>query len=168
LFVHGLTSYRIGEIIHDIEIVPVRPDESVKPIKPPEPVLTKPQEVKAEKPVFTTDRSSDDKAITVEEGQKQALLVTPPVVPDRSAVSITAARTVPPYPPIARRIGAEGKVTLRLTVSADGRVSQADIVNSSGRDDLDQTAQQWIVAHWTYRPALASQGNRVKKDVTRS
>ena len=61
---------------------------------------------------------------------------------------------MPPYPPVARRIGAEGQVTLRLTVSAEGRVTQAEIVTSSGRDELDQTAQQWIVAHWAYRPAL--------------
>jgi protein TonB len=71
-------------------------------------------------------------------------------------MSIAATHTAPPYPPIARRIGAEGKVTLRLTVTAEGRVSQADIVTSSGRDDLDQTAQQWIMAHWKYKPALAN------------
>ena len=69
----------------------------------------------------------------------------------RSASSST--HTVPPYPPIARRMGAEGKVTLRLTVSAEGRVTQAEIVTSSGREELDQAAQAWIVAHWTYRPA---------------
>jgi TonB family protein len=47
-------------------------------------------------------------------------------------------------------------VTLQLTVNAEGRVAQADIVTSSGRDDLDQTAQAWILAHWTYKPALAN------------
>ena len=76
--------------------------------------------------------------------------------PDRASVSITNTHTAPPYPPIARRIGVEGKVTLRLTVNAQGRVAQAEIVTSSGRDDLDQTAQAWIVAHWTYKPALAN------------
>ena len=47
-------------------------------------------------------------------------------------------------------------MTLRLTVTAEGRGAQADIVTSSGREDLDQTAQEWIVAHWTYKPALAN------------
>ncbi len=51
---------------------------------------------------------------------------------DRAPMSVTATHTVPPYPPIARRIGAEGKVTLRLTVTPEGRVSEADIVTSSG------------------------------------
>jgi len=45
-------------------------------------------------------------------------------------------------------------VTLRLTVSAEGKVTAAEIVTSSGRDDMDQTAQQWIMAHWAYKPAL--------------
>lgn len=80
----------------------------------------------------------------------------PSAGPDRNAISVSATHTTPPYPPIARRIGAEGKVTLRLTVTAEGRVSEAEVVTSSGRDDLDQTAQQWIVAHWIYKPALAN------------
>ena len=70
-----------------------------------------------------------------------------------AAVGIVSTHTVPPYPPIARRIGAEGKVTLRLTVSTEGRVTQADVESSSGHDELDQTAQQWIMAHWAYKPA---------------
>ena len=77
---------------------------------------------------------------------------------DRTPVSIAVTHTVPPYPPIARRIGAEGKVTLRLTVTPEGRVSEAEVVTSSGRDDLDQMAQAWIIAHWTYKPALANGG----------
>jgi protein TonB len=78
------------------------------------------------------------------------------MLPDRAPIGIASTHTVPPYPPIARRIGAEGKVTLRLTVTAEGRVSAAEVVTSSGRDDLDQTAQQWIMAHWIYKPALAN------------
>jgi outer membrane biosynthesis protein TonB len=53
---------------------------------------------------------------------------------DHAPVGILSTHTVPPYPPIARRIGAEGKVTLRLTVSAEGRVTRADVVTTSGRD----------------------------------
>ena len=35
-------------------------------------------------------------------------------------------------------------------------VSAAEVVNTSGRDELDQAAQQWILAHWSYKPALAA------------
>jgi protein TonB len=154
LFTHGLAGHRIGDIIRDIEVVPVTKQEVTESVKPPEPVLTKPQAVKVEQPIFGIDRSPGEQTISADAGQKEASLVTRPVGPDRAPVSITATHTVPPYPPIARRIGAEGKVTLRLTVSMEGRVSQADIVTSSGRSDLDQTAQQWIVSHWIYKPAL--------------
>jgi len=152
LFTHGLAGHRIGDIIRDIEVTPVTKQEVTESVKPPEPLWTKPQAVKVEQSIFAIDRG--EQTISADAGQKEATLVTLPVGPDRAPVGITATHTVPPYPPIARRIGAEGKVTLRLTVSAEGRVSQADIVTSSGRSDLDQTAQQWIVAHWIYKPAL--------------
>lgn len=78
----------------------------------------------------------------------------PPAVPDRAATAIPETHTSPPYPSLARRLGAQGKVTLRLSVQADGRVAQAEVVASSGRQDLDQAAVQWITGHWTYRPAI--------------
>jgi protein TonB len=154
LFTHGLAGHGITDIIHDIEVVPVTKQDIVESVKPPEPLLTKPQAVKVETPIFTFDRGSDAQTIRAQEGQKETTVPARPAGLDRAPVSIASTHTVPPYPPIARRIGAEGKVTLQLTVSADGRVSQADVVTSSGRSDLDQTAQQWIVAHWIYKPAL--------------
>lgn len=45
-------------------------------------------------------------------------------------------------------------MTLRLTVSAQGRVAHAAIVTSSGHIELDSAAQDWVMAHWTYRPAI--------------
>jgi protein TonB len=78
----------------------------------------------------------------------------PPALPDRAASAIIQTHTSPPYPTLARRLGVEGKVMLRLSVQADGSVAQAEVVTSSGRQDLDQAASQWIVAHWTYKPAI--------------
>lgn len=85
----------------------------------------------------------------------QTVKPQPPAQPDRAAVSISATHTTPPYPPIALRQNLEGKVLLKLTVLETGRVAKADIVTSSGSEALDQAAQAWIVAHWTYRPATA-------------
>ena len=164
LFMHGFSNYRIQNIIHDITVVAVPEKPTQERVKPPDPVLIKPKPVTAEKPIFETDRPPiDNKAIHADTDQKPVVVAVRPVVPDRGVVGITATHTVPPYPPIARRIGAEGKVTLRLTVTAEGRVSEADVVTSSGRDDLDQTAQQWIMAHWTYKPAMANGAPVVSK-----
>lgn len=82
------------------------------------------------------------------------LQAKPNAVPDRAAVSIAATHTSPPYPTIARRLGAEGRVTLRLTILPDGKVGKAEVVTSSGRRDFDEAAQSWIVQHWTYQPAI--------------
>jgi protein TonB len=107
-------------------------------------------------PIFDT-APGEKSVVNVEPRQSSTSSQTmPPSAPDHAPVSIAATHTVPPYPPIARRLGVEGKVTLRLTVSVEGRVSRAEVVTSSGRDDLDQTAQQWIMAHWRYKPALAN------------
>ncbi len=158
LLTHELINQRISDVIPAwLEVSPLpekQPD--TKPLPPPEPVLLDPKPVTAEKPIFESDRPPPDKGIRAEPDQKPVVVAMRPVVPERAATGIVATHTVPPYPPIARRLGVEGKVTLRLTVNAEGRVSEAEVVTSSGRDDLDQTAQQWIMAHWVYKPALVN------------
>ena len=72
---------------------------------------------------------------------------------ERAAKSpLPAYYDVPPA--VARRLGLEGRVMLRLTIQPDGKVAQAEVVTSSGRRDFDEAAQSWIVAHWTYQPAI--------------
>jgi len=154
LFIYGIANHTtIRNIIPDIEVPPIQEPEVAERVKPPEPRIAK--KIPTEKPIqpeFRTDKPQTGKTITLLPPASN----DPPVARgiDRALASITATHTAPPYPPVARRLGVEGKVTLRLTVSAGGKVTAADIVTSSGREDLDQAAQQWIVAHWTYRPAL--------------
>jgi protein TonB len=155
LFTHGLASH-VSTMIHDINFIPTH-EKEVPPLEPPEPIITKKMDIPVvNQPEFTTEQPSNGAGgITTTLPQGNDTGSTGPrenIV--HSAVGIPFTHTVPPYPPIARRIGAEGKVTLRLTVSVEGRVIQADVVTSSGRDELDQTAQQWIMAHWAYKPAL--------------
>jgi protein TonB len=153
LFANGLTASVIQPWLPpDITIERFKPEPPKKP-PPPEPKLIKRVEtLVVPPPDFTIGRDPDTRAITVTApigtGTPQ------PVVPDRGPVGITATRTTPPYPMIARRVGWEGTVMLRLTVSPQGRVSRADVVTSSGHVELDQAAQNWVVAHWTYRPAI--------------
>ena len=58
----------------------------------------------------------------------------------------------PPYPPQSRRIGEEGKVILRVFVTADGSAHQVEIKTSSGSDRLDESAQR-TVRRWKFIPA---------------
>lgn len=157
LFTHGLNTTISNFIPHDFTVEPIKPDDMQRLPPPPPPPPTRIEVPTAPLPPFTTQPT--------ELGNGGITVVTntpPPSNPpslkpvgiERAAAPITATHTVPPYPPIARRIGAEGTVTLRLTVGTDGRVSTADIVTSAGRADLDEAAQGWILGHWRYRPAL--------------
>jgi protein TonB len=146
----------VNAAFRPFDVVPV-----VDPVKPreapPEPnILKHIAPPIAQAPIVQVDTADRGNAIvTVLPDQGAGMTAgTAALVPDHAPVAIRATHTIPPYPPVALRIGAEGKVTLRLIVLPDGRVGQADIVASSGRQDLDEAAQQWIVGHWTYKPAL--------------
>jgi protein TonB len=153
LFTSGLANGVIHTIIHDIELrpIPEKTDTGPKP-PPPKPNIRNHLETPSVPlPNFTIGRETGGGITVTPNGGGDGTTVTGPT---RAAVSVAATHTVPPYPVIARRVGWEGKVTLRLTVLTDGHVGKAEVVASSGRLDLDQTAQQWIVSHWIYKPAL--------------
>lgn len=158
LLAHELIEHRIHITVPrwiDVSRLPDKPDTPLP--QPPDPPLETVKPVTAVEPIITADRAPPEGGgIRAEPGQQQVVIAVRPTIPDRAAVGVAATHTTPPYPPIARRIGVEGKVTLRLTVTAEGRVSQAEVVTSSGRDELDQAAQQWILAHWLYKPAQAN------------
>lgn len=58
----------------------------------------------------------------------------------------------PPYPPQARRMSEEGKVILRVEVSAEGRAENVEIKTSSGSARLDESALR-TVCNWRFVPA---------------
>lgn len=51
----------------------------------------------------------------------------------------------PEYPPLARRMGEEGRVTLRVLVNEKGRPTQVDIQKTSGSSRLDEAARQAVL-----------------------
>ena len=59
----------------------------------------------------------------------------------------------PPYPRIARRLGAQGVVTLRVFVLKDGSVGQAAVLRSSGFRMLDDSALRTVRSAWRFLPA---------------
>jgi len=66
-------------------------------------------------------------------------------------------RTEPAYPERARRAGVEGRVTVRLHISASGEVLTAQIAVSSGSDSLDAAALQAAQAS-RFTPASVGEG----------
>jgi protein TonB len=58
----------------------------------------------------------------------------------------------PEYPRLAKSRGWQGKVLLRVEVTADGHSAGVQVQHSSGHRQLDEAAAE-AVAHWTFIPA---------------
>ncbi|WP_240939422.1 energy transducer TonB [Diaphorobacter sp. HDW4A] len=71
---------------------------------------------------------------------KSAVVVPPMQLP---------GQTPPAYPVVARRIGMQGKVVIRVTVDATGKGSDTQVIQSSGHSLLDQTALE-TVKTWNF------------------
>lgn len=61
----------------------------------------------------------------------------------------------PVYPPMARRLGEQGRVLLKVLVSESGNAEKVQLENSSGYNKLDQAAIE-AVKQWTFIPAKRS------------
>lgn len=57
----------------------------------------------------------------------------------------------PPYPPLSKRLGEQGKVVVRVLIGIDGVAQKAEIKQSSGFDRLDQAALSTVL-RWRYLP----------------
>ena len=53
---------------------------------------------------------------------------------------------------MSKRLGEEGTVVLLLTVSGEGRVTEAKIDQSSGFERLDEAASKEAVRSWRFLP----------------
>lgn len=118
---------------------------------PPKPILAQPTEPTT--PVVTPPRiviaTSEAPPITVAPANP-----TSPAIPDSGPAGVANTHTTPPYPIEARAAFHRGTVLLEMTVSPQGDVVAARIVASSGYPELDQTAVNWVIAHWKYKPAI--------------
>lgn len=76
----------------------------------------------------------------------------PAIVSDPRFDAAYLDNPAPVYPALSRRMGEEGRVTLRVYVEAGGRPSQVQIKTSSGSARLDQAAQE-AVSRWKFNPA---------------
>jgi protein TonB len=135
----------------------------------PEPVppveIPKPKKVKLPDPpkkvlVAESTRPSPTNAVTPPEPPAPA----PPaadkdqaiILPDVNAAYLDNPR--PPYPPLSRRNGEEGKVLLRVVINTSGLVDAIAIDRSSGFSRLDTAALE-TVRKWKFTPGR--QGSRL-------
>jgi len=99
----------------------------------------------AEKKAAPAVRGAMDSALQTKEskGEKGTGGIIPPV---------PIQREKPPYPPLARKMGYQGRLILRLLVSKEGKVARIKVVRSSGYSILDRTAIK-TVKKWRFIPA---------------
>lgn len=71
----------------------------------------------------------------------------------------------PPYPPIARELGLEGNVRLRVRVGIDGCARAVEIARSSGRFDFNSASITTVKRDWRFRPARAVTGVPVESTI---
>ena len=77
-------------------------------------------------------------------------------IPDTATAGIMSTHSSPAYPLLDRRLGHEGTVTLRLLISPEGTVNDAQVIKSSGYTGLDEAAVAWVIAHWRFHAATHS------------
>lgn len=159
--VQGLLSKLPAEF--KAEVIPPK-QEVVKPPPPPPPDLQKPPPPFVPPPEINIQtEATPQNTITVQ--NKVASLPPPPkVVAPPKPAGITAPISLKSshncadryYPPIAVRLNQTGTTRVRITVSADGQVTNATVSGSSGHDSLDQAAIKCVSSgSWGgYKPAM--------------
>jgi protein TonB len=154
--IYALMSGMTGEIIKAVPgDIAVRFLDSSAPVKPQTPP---PQPIMAHPTVDTTPTvRMPDIVIADQGGQSIHTTVAPPHTPaasDTAARGVASTHTTPPYPVAARTLSHQGTVVLQLTVSPQGDVVAASVVQSSDFAELDSEAVAWVEAHWKYKPAI--------------
>ena len=141
------------------------PQEQAPPKATRQPAAARPIPAVTPRPVLAIPAEANSPASTFSVPAPVAAPTTPAAAsPSTTApaapVAISAARfdaaylqnPRPSYPPISRRLGEEGKVMLKVKVTADGAAAVVDLEKTSGFERLDEAAKQ-AVARWRFVPA---------------
>ena len=88
-----------------------------------------------------------------------AVVATPalPVPPAPAKIALPSSdadylsNPKPPYPPMSKRLGEQGKAIVRVLIGADGFPQKAELRQSSGFERLDQSALATVMK-WRYVP----------------
>lgn len=132
------------------------PQAKPLPVVKPQPVKPRPAP-KAPTPVLETTTSQEPApaAPVAPPPETKPAPPAPPAAPAVSQARFDAdylRNPAPPYPPLSRRMGEEGKVILRVSVTPEGTADSVEIRSSSGSTRLDEAAQK-TVRGWRFIPA---------------
>lgn len=135
-----------------------RPQPKPQAVVKPQPVPVRVSAPKTPQAVLETTRSTQAAAAAVEAAPTPAPISERPAAAPAEPLSqarFDAAylnNPAPAYPPLSRKLGEQGQVILRVSVSPQGTADSVDIKNSSGSPRLDEAAQR-TVRNWKFVPA---------------
>lgn len=101
-------------------------------------------------PELLNPRVNDAPAMPLPAVEAAASIELPVTPPETSADY--ASNHLPQYPAASRRLGEEGKLEVRVCVSANGTVSSATVTKSSGFGRLDRATTEALL-QWRFSPA---------------
>ena len=105
-------------------------------------------------PVDTSHGPIDPGTTTV--GSGDAVVRDPPPPPPpvirRGAEIDSSSALQPPYPPSEQRMGREGRVQIRVTIGANGRVTAVARLAATS-DAFWQATERQALTRWRFRPA---------------
>lgn len=152
------------EPVPEPEIVPI-----IKPVKVAKKVIIKPKKVVQKivpveqpdqtmleattEPVFEQQQDEVEEAVPVVEQKAAAKSAPVEEVVEQPKFGVAYLNNpAPSYPRLSRRMGEEGRVLLKVLVSAEGAANSVTIEKSSGSARLDQSALD-SVKRWRFVPA---------------
>ena len=166
---------RVAEVIVPIEVLAQiidlpTPKVTPAPPAPPEPVkqvATKPKQVTQAAPTLLAvpDAVPTPNAPSVQPIAPPApytpavpvAAVATPAPPAPAKITLPSSdadylsNPKPPYPPMSKRLGEQGKAIIRVLIGADGLPQKAELRQSSGFERLDQSALATVMK-WRYLP----------------
>ncbi|WAK02531.1 energy transducer TonB [Methylobacter sp. YRD-M1] len=129
--------------------------EKPKQAKPPKPEAIAEEQLPAPSPVESTAQSTNSQNSSATPKATASASKAPSNAEPYTEASVNANygfNPPPKYPAVAKRRGWQGKVRLRVSVSAEGYSEAVAIHSSSGYEALDESAVE-AVKKWRFNPA---------------
>lgn len=133
-----------------------KPQESSKPLavrptaKPPQPAQPQPLITATSEALLPVTAPAPVEAAPPPQPAAKVALPAPFVPPNFNAAYLD--NPPPPYPALARRMGEQCKIVLRVLVNVKGTADEVELKSGSGSTRLDNIALE-TVRHWRFIPA---------------
>jgi len=142
-------------IVDLLQEAPEQPKAKPLPVTKPQPVINKTPPKPLRPLLEASNTAVPSQTPEASPATNQASTAAAPITESISQPRFDAdylKNPAPAYPALSRRMGEEGKVVLRVSVSPQGNADNVEIKTSSGSNRLDESAAK-TVRSWRFIPA---------------